>query len=153
MCVNIHLQTVPAFCRIMFAVGSPYPPTLVTALASFSQDVSWSVFSHCDIVSIMHLLAVWWSALIVFESKCCINCRPSSGQSPSENWALCRIFTTFFSSSCKAVKPVWKQRKVAHWTYFKQHLQGRIILLRLKSVQNHRTFKVGQHWITNLQAM
>ena len=143
--VNIRVSTIPVFCRTMFAVASPYPPTQVTASASFSQDFAVSVLSHWDIVSIMHSLALLWFALTVFESKWSINCRPSCAQSSSANWAICRIFRTFLSSSCKAVKPVWKQKKEGSTLdLFQATFAGKNHIARLKSVQNHRTLILRQ---------
>ena len=98
---QLHRLDLPisAFCWTAFAVASPYPPTLVTASASFSQDAFKSLCSHWDIASIMQLLASWWFALIVFKLVVSINCWPSWNQSPSENPPSWRTFKTFLTFS------------------------------------------------------
>jgi len=108
---NIPVWITPVFCQTMAAVASPYPTTLATAPASFSQDASVSFASHWDMVSIMHWLAWPWSALIVVESKWSINCRPSCAHSPSANLASWRTFTIFLLSSFKSV---CMETKVGH---------------------------------------
>ena len=93
---------IPASCRTVFPLTSPYWSVFSTAVASFSQDFERSLFNHQDITSHMQRRGSSrrFAPMVNKAGRFNRNCWPSWNQWASANSALWRTFRIFLSSSC-----------------------------------------------------